>query len=132
MKTINGFDVIATQEEINKAIEVLGEDFTETQFNDFVGEFRNPTKTPEQINAHYKALYMQVVQNKLNELDYDSLATVKLWEDDPTFGDEATAILSWYKAVITNNYELINKVESGEIIMPTDEEYLAQLPEFGV
>lgn len=88
--------------------------------------------TVDQLKSHYKALYMQVVESKLNELDYDSLATVKLWEGDATFGAEASAILAWYKALINNNYELINQVESGEIIMPTDEEYLSQLPVFGV
>ena len=73
--------------------------------------------------AHLKTLYLGVVNAKLKELDYDSLATVKLWEGDPSFGAEATKILTWYKAIITYNYSLIT---AGTI--PTDEAYLSGLP----
>ena len=87
----------------------------------------NPPKTEEQlqqeIKAHFKGLYLNEVNKVLAQHDYDSLATVKLWADDETFGAEATAILNWYKAVISYNYALIN---SGTT--PTDEEYLAWMP----
>lgn len=87
----------------------------------------NPPKTQEQIQAeliaHFKSLYMGVVDAKLKEKDYDSLATVKLWADDAVFGTEATAILDWYKAIISYNYGLLN---SGNV--PTDEEYLSGMP----
>ena len=75
-----------------------------------------------QMIAHYKSLYLGVVNAKLKELDYDSLATVKLWENDATFGAEATRILTWYKAIIAKNYALLT---AG--IPMTDEEYLAAL-----
>lgn len=82
----------------------------------------NPPKTTEQIVAHYKSLYLGIVQSKLDELDYDSLATVKLWEGDATFGAEATRILTWYKAIILKNYQLL---AAG--VPMTDEEYLASI-----
>lgn len=75
--------------------------------------------------AHFKGLYLGVVNEKLAELDYDSLATVKLWEGDATFGAEATAILDWYKSIITYNYDLLN---AGTV--PTDEEYIAAIPAY--
>ena len=87
---------------------------------------REASKTPAQIQeeaiAHYKGLYLGVVQDKLKSLDYDSLATVKLWEGDATFGAEATRILVWYKAIIQRNYELLN---AG--VPLTDEEYLVEI-----
>ena len=86
----------------------------------------NPPKTALQLQeeaiAHYKSLYMNLVSDKLKELDYDSLATVKLWEGDATFGAEATKILNWYKGIIQRNYELLN---AG--FPMTDEEYLVAL-----
>ena len=86
----------------------------------------NPPKTAEQLQeeaiAHYKNLYLDLVNEKLRELDYDSLATVKLWENDATFGAEATRILTWYKAIIAKNYALLT---AGTPM--TDEEYLIAL-----
>jgi len=72
--------------------------------------------------ANFKSLYLGIVDAKLKELDYDSLATVKLWEGDVGFGDEATQILTWYKAIIAKNYEILN---SG--VVPTEAEYLDEI-----
>ena len=83
-------------------------------------------KTPEETVAHLKSLYLGVVDAKLKELDYDSLATVKLWEDDPAFGAEASKILAWYKSIIAYNYSLLT---SG--VIPSDEDYLAGIPIYG-
>ena len=81
-----------------------------------------------QLIAHYKGLYLGVVDAKLKELDYDSLATVKLWEGDATFGAEATKILDWYKSIIAYNYGLLSTVTAENI--PTDEEYLNGIPAY--
>jgi len=78
--------------------------------------------TTNDLIANFKSLYLGIVDAKLKDKDYDSLATVKLWEDDDTFGDEATQILTWYKAIIVKNYEILN---SG--VVPTEEEYLAEI-----
>ena len=71
---------------------------------------------------NYKRIYTEVVNAELKALDYDSLATVDLWKDDPTYGAEATRILDWYKAIIKRNYELLN---AGVLL--TDAEYLAEI-----
>lgn len=85
-----------------------------------------PAPTPEELQAqaitHYKSLYLAIINAKLKELDYDSLATVKLWEGDAVFGVEATRILNWYKAIINKNYQLLN---AGTPL--TDEQYLAEI-----
>jgi len=88
-------------------------------------DFLAPTAEEVQASliAHFKSLYLGVVDAKLKELDYDSLATVKLWEGDVQFGDEASNILEWYKSIISYNYALLN---SG--VVPTDEEYLDGMP----
>ena len=92
----------------------------------------NPPKTAEQIQAeliaHFKSLYLGVVQDKLAELDYDSLATVKLWEGDATFGAEATKILNWYKSIIAYNYALMTDVGDGIAEVPDDATYISGVP----
>ena len=92
----------------------------------------NPPKTAEQIQAeliaHFKSLYLGVVQDKLTELDYDSLATVKLWESDATFGAEATKILNWYKSIIAYNYALMTDVSNGTVEVPDDATYVSGIP----
>jgi len=70
-----------------------------------------------------KNMYLATVDTKLKELDYDSLATVKLWADDTTFGTEATRIITWYKAIIAMNHQLIADVTNQAVSVPTDEEY---------
>ena len=82
-------------------------------------------RTQEATIAHFKQLYLKVIADKLKELDYDSMATVKLWEGDATFGVEATKILDWYKAVIIYNYDLITLVA-----VPTDADYLGGVPAY--
>lgn len=92
-----------------------------------VEAFKNPPKTPEQVVAHFKSMYLATVDAKLKAMDYDSLATVKLWADDATFGAEAIRILTWYKAIIAMNYQLLNDVGAGTIPMPTEVEYQAMI-----
>ena len=87
-----------------------------------------PEEAQAQLIAHYKSLYLGIVNDKLKELDYDSLATVKLWEGDATFGAEATKILDWYKSIIAYNYGLLATVTAENI--PTDEEYLSGIPAY--
>ena len=87
-------------------------------------------KTKKALIQEYKGYYTEVIANKLTELDYDSITTVKLWENDDIFGVEATKILNWYKAIIAKNYEILKNVKNEVIILPTKEEYLLMLPEY--
>lgn len=79
------------------------------------------------IVNRFKGIYMDVVNAKLEALDYDSLATVKVWEGDATFGTEATRILTWYKNIIAMNYQLLNDVQNSIVPLPTDTEYKAMV-----
>ena len=85
--------------------------------------------TQNELIAHFKSLYLGVIYTKLKELDYDSLATVKLWTDDATFGTEAMRIINWYKAIIAKNYQLMTDVQrtTNPLPIPTDAEYLAMI-----
>jgi len=78
---------------------------------------------------HFKSLYLEIFNAKLKELDYDSIATVQLWMSDATFGTEATKIMTWYKALINKNYEILTIAKASGVI-PTDEDYIASLPKF--
>lgn len=84
-------------------------------------------KPAEEIIATFKSMYLATVDAKLKELDYDSLATVKLWADDVDYGVDATRILTWYKNIIKMNYELLNNVSQGLSPMPTEIEYQAMI-----
>ena len=81
----------------------------------------------ETLKQTFKSMYLATVDAKLKAMDYDSLATVKLWADDATFGTEATRILTWYKAIIAMNYKLLNDVGAGIVPMPTEVEYQAMI-----
>lgn len=89
----------------------------------------NATKSEEIAIVHFKELYIKVFNDKLKELDYDSIATVQLWMSDAQFGVEATKIMTWYKALITKNYVILNEAKISGII-PTDEAYIALLPKY--
>lgn len=81
----------------------------------------------EKMKGHFKTLYLNITSQKLKELDYDSLATVKLWEGDDSFGAEATQILTWYKNIILLNYQILNDVTNNARPIPTDDEYKAEI-----
>ena len=91
----------------------------------------NQEKANEILVAKYKGYYLEEVNKVLLDEDYDSIATVKVWEDDDIFGAEATDILNWYKSVIDTNYAILNEVKAGTRAMPTKDEYLALLPIYG-
>ena len=76
--------------------------------------------------THFKSMYLEIFNAKLKELDYDSIATVQLWINDATFGAEATKIMTWYKALITKNYAILNDAKTSGVI-PTDKEYLIEI-----
>jgi len=107
-------------------------DYLEADINGF--HAKNDVKLQEKAEvaliARYKGYYLEEVSAKLKELDYDSIATVKLWEGDAMFGAEATKILNWYKAIIAKNYEILNAVKNQTRAIPTKEEYLAELPAY--
>lgn len=92
----------------------------------------NPPKTAEQIQAdliaHFKSLYLGVFDAKRIELDYDSMATLEIWSKavGSKYELEAKAMLAWYIAIINYNDGIM---ALGTI--PTDEEYLAQMPVYG-
>lgn len=83
-------------------------------------------KVIEDSIVHFKSLYLEIFNAKLAELDYDSIATVQLWMSDATFGAEATKIMTWYKAIIAKNYEVLTTAKESGVI-PTDAEYLAAI-----
>ena len=91
-------------------------------------EILSPTQAEIEVQtiAHFKSLYLELFNAKLKELDYDSIATVQLWMSDATFGAEATKIMTWYKALITKNYVILNDAKVSGVI-PTDEEYLTEI-----
>ena len=88
------------------------------------------TKTEAEIIAEYKSYYLEKFNTKLDELDYDDIATVGVWaiKTGSTFQAEAKALLNWYEAIINKNYEILNAVKKGDREMPTKEEYLSELP----
>lgn len=83
------------------------------------------------LKDEFKFVYTKIINDKLKELDYDSLERVKLWTDDDIFGEESSKIILWYKDIIKKNYQIINDIASGKRGIPTIEEYKAELPTLG-
>ena len=82
------------------------------------------------LMALYKLYYLEKFNAKLDELDYDDISTVGVWaiKTGSTFQAEAKALLNWYEAIISKNYEILNAIKKGDREMPSREEYLAELP----
>ena len=85
-----------------------------------------PSLTEAQAIIHFKSMYLEILNTKLKELDYDSIATVQLWMSDATYGTEATRTIDWYKALINKNYAILSDAKASGVV-PTDEEYLAEI-----
>lgn len=87
-------------------------------------------QTQNNLIAHFKSLYLGVVNAKLVELDYDSLDRVAGYACRPTsiYNAESIKILDWHESIIIYNYALLKDVKDGLIQVPTDEEYLAGVP----
>ena len=121
--------------------DIYNEETKENSICDYLGVIKNgfvlgkyiepeKPKTEEEIIAEYKSYYLEKFNAKLDELDYDDIATVGVWaiKTGSTFQAEAKALLNWYEAIINKNYEILNAVKKGDREMPSKEEYLAELP----
>lgn len=94
--------------------------------------FTTPTiqKTEDELKVVYKGYYLAVWENKLKELQYDSIATVDFWakRELSIYYTEANNLLNWYESIINKNIQIISDVKNSIIPLPTKDEYLAMLP----
>ena len=92
--------------------------------------------TQEEIEARIQKQLTDAVQNyldaKAQELNYDSCLSVCSYIDTGVqkFDDEGKAFRAWRSQVWAKGYEILAQVQAGERGIPTEEELIAELPEF--
>lgn len=91
------------------------------------------------LKAQYERYYKELVDNKLEELDYDNLERLSGYACRPAskYVEESNNILDWHESIVEKNYAILNDITKGikhndtwKDIIPTKEEYLAELPEY--
>lgn len=116
MKTINGFNIIATQEEINKAIEQLGEEFTKEEFENALSNIRLELSKTLKLND-IKTDYESSVKNMIGDTDTSEMASWTKQESEA-------------RAWITDNMEItpiIDNLIIGRAMEETKAELVAKI-----
>ena len=91
----------------------------------------NPPITEEQIINKYESIYENIFTQKLIELDYkQDGSTVSMYASTPTsiYYNECISLINWREAMVNKNYEILNAVKNGTRTLPTEAEYIAELP----
>lgn len=93
----------------------------------------NPIKTQEQIKAEISSAIQSMLDSKAQELRYDNINSIaKYIGYDNPFRTEAEALGLWCASCWAELAIIEEEVESGERVLPSLEEILAELPEFSV
>lgn len=103
--------------------------------------YKSESERNKELKDKYKGYYLEVFNEKISpeQLDYDGVDTIKFWADEigSEYQQEARALLDWYKAIVNKNIEILTKVQKNEKyneswinIIPSKEEYLAELPAY--
>lgn len=89
-----------------------------------------PTPTPEELKKHYCDLAQSIMDEKTRERNYDNIASACSYttSSNPKFAAEATACVAWRDAVWSKCYELLDAVKTGQMTIPSEDDFLAMLP----
>lgn len=87
-------------------------------------------ETPEQTIARLEGAIDAYLDAQAQSLRYESIRTIVTYVGDPNpqFNDEGLAGKELRSACYTLGIELIAKVQSGEMSIPTEEELIALMP----
>lgn len=88
--------------------------------------------SPEKAQKHYSRLAQNMMDQKAKERNYDGIMSVcsYLLSSNSRFAAEAEACTHWRDAVWSRCYELLTSVLTGEMALPTEQEFLQMLPAF--
>ena len=89
-----------------------------------------PEKTEEELQRDYTKLIQSILDIEAQKLGYDNCLSVCSYMDTGVqkFDDEGTCFRKWRSAVWNKGYELLDKVTSGEMEIPSEEELIEMLP----
>jgi hypothetical protein len=89
-------------------------------------------ETPESTIARLEAALDRYLDKVANDYRYESIRTMVSYMGDPNpkFDQEGTAAKLWRSAVYTYGIEVIAAVQNGTRDIPTEEELLAEIPQF--
>tara|TARA_R110002153_G_scaffold191269_2_gene344228 strand:+ start:4189 stop:4596 length:408 start_codon:yes stop_codon:yes gene_type:complete len=93
-----------------------------------------PYVAPLPTEADYStAIQSDLLDDKAIELGFDNIFTGVTYADEPavpSFQAHGIALRAWRSLVWAKSYEIMAKVQAGELPMPSIPELLAMLPEF--
>lgn len=89
-----------------------------------------PKKSEKEIQRDYTKLIQSILDTEAQKLGYDNCLSVCSYMDTGVqkFDDEGTCFRKWRSAVWNKGYELLDKVTSGEMEIPSEEELIEMLP----
>ena len=89
-----------------------------------------PEPTPEELEARYSGLAQAALDDFARTRKYDGIMSACSYANstDPTFAEEAQYCIALRDETWRKGYEILDKVRSGEMPLPTEEEFLAMLP----
>jgi hypothetical protein len=88
---------------------------------------------PEEIKEHFELLVNTLLAEKAKEYRYYNIETACSYASAPNpFQVESQAFVTWRGLVWKKVYEIQIDVESGNRAIPTDEEFLNELPELTI
>lgn len=89
-----------------------------------------PKKSEKEIQRDYTKLIQSILDTEAQKLGYDNCLSVCSYMDTGVqkFDDEGTCFRKWRSAVWNKGYELLDKVTSGEMEIPSEEELVEMLP----
>lgn len=93
-----------------------------------------PKKSEEMIQKEYTNLIQSILDKEAQALGYDNCLSVCSYMDTGVqkFDDEGSCFRKWRSAVWNTGYEILDKVKSGKMEIPSEEELIKMLPKLEI
>ena len=93
-----------------------------------------PKKSYEVIQYEYTNLIQSLLDKEAQALGYDNCLSVCSYMDTGVqkFDDEGSCFRKWRSAVWNTGYEILDKVKSGKMEIPSEEELIKMLPKLEI
>lgn len=91
----------------------------------------DPEPTTEQLIERFSSVIQEHMDVAARLAGYDDIKTAVTYADEPSvpkFEAEGKALRAWRSLIWAYGYEQIAAVQSGERVLPTPEELIAELP----
>jgi hypothetical protein len=87
-----------------------------------------------ELEKHYTNLIQSLLDKEAQKLGYDNCLSVCSYMDTGVqkFDDEGSCFRKWRSAVWNTGYEILDKVKSGKMEIPSEEELIKMLPKLEI